>query len=123
MKPSTSPLIRRRRGQGLVEYALIICSVALISAAAISLFGHKTSDLIDAITSILPGAHTGDNGPIVSGHLLETTDATTGAPISLDINAILAVNGTARLQNNVFGSNGNEGASSQGFGGLILESR
>ena len=34
-----------KKGQGLVEYGLIIAGVALVCAAAISLFGHKTADL------------------------------------------------------------------------------
>ena len=66
---------RNRKGQGLVEYALIIAGVALIAAVGISVFGHKVSDMIDAVAVILPGADTGDNGPISSGHLIETTDA------------------------------------------------
>lgn len=46
-----------KKGQGLVEYGLIIAGVALICAAAISVFGHKTSDLLAATAAILPGAH------------------------------------------------------------------
>ena len=67
-----SRLRRDKKGQGLVEYALLIAGVALISAAAVSLFGHKTSDMIGAVAAILPGAHTDDNNPIKSGHLIET---------------------------------------------------
>ena len=112
-------LFRNKKGQGLVEYGLIIAGVALISAAAVSIFGHKTSDLISAVATVLPGAHNDDNGPIVSGALIETgADATTGA-LSLDAAGILAGNGTERLGNNVgVPSTGVEG---QGFGGLILE--
>ena len=67
-----------KKGQGLVEYGLIIAGVALVCAAAISMFGHKTSDLVAATAAVLPGAHSDDNGPIVSGKLIETTqDATT----------------------------------------------
>src|SRR4051812_13241341 len=74
-------LRRDKKGQGLVEYGLLIAGVALICAAAVSVFGHKTSDLIAAVAAIMPGAHTGDNGPIVSGHLIETTAASAAAPI------------------------------------------
>ncbi len=112
-------LARDRKGQGLVEYALLIAGVALISAAAVSLFGHKTSDLIATVTAILPGAHTGDNQSIVSGHLIETTDASAG-PISLDVAGIEAQNGTDRLGLNVFGP-GTLG-SGNGVGGLVVES-
>ena len=65
-------LIRNRKGQGLVEYALIIAGVALIGIVGITMFGHKVADLIGTVAYILPGAHTGDNAPIVSGHLIET---------------------------------------------------
>ncbi len=107
--------VRNRKGQGLVEYALIIAGVTLIAAAGISLFGHKVSDMIDAVAVILPGAHTGDNGPISSGHLIETTDATAGAPISVDVQTISTEVGTARLGNNLFNQTTN------GMDGLIVE--
>ena len=55
-------LIRNRKGQGLVEYALIIAGVTLICAVGIAIFGHKVSDMISATAVILPGAHTDDNG-------------------------------------------------------------
>jgi Flp pilus assembly pilin Flp len=107
-------LRRNRKGQGLVEYALIIAGVTLIAAVGISVFGHKVSDMIDAVAVILPGAHQGDNGPISSGHIIETTDASQGAssaPITIDLNAIQSGNGTGRLGENVLGdpSNGMEG--------------
>jgi Flp pilus assembly pilin Flp len=106
---------RNRKGQGLVEYALIIAGVTLIAAVGISLFGHKVSDMIDAVAVVLPGAHTGDNGPIQSGHLLETTDAANG-PITLDLPGILADSKTGRLGGQVFNDTSN------GMDGLITES-
>ncbi|TWT34609.1 Flp family type IVb pilin [Blastopirellula retiformator] len=109
--------VRNRKGQGLVEYGLIIAGVALICAAAVSVFGHKTSDLISAVATIIPGAHADDNGPIVSGKLIETAqDGTTNA-ISLDAATIVTNSATERLGNNV----GVASASTGGFGGLILE--
>lgn len=107
-----------KKGQGLVEYGLIIAGVALICAAAISVFGHKTSDLIAATAAILPGAHADDNGPITSGKLIETTGADSGA-IALDATTIVANNDTGRLDANVFGST--TAAGGDGFGGLVLE--
>ena len=107
-----------KKGQGLVEYGLIIAGVALISAAAVSVFGHKTSDLIGAVAAVLPGAHADDNGPITSGKLIETTGADTGA-IALNSAAILTGSDTGRLDNNVFGTATANG--SDGFGGLVLE--
>ena len=110
-------LFRNKKGQGLVEYGLIIAGVALVSAAAVSIFGHKTSDLISAVATVLPGAHDDDNGPIVSGALIETeVDATTGG-ISLSTEGILAGNASDRLGNNI----GLDTTAGDGFGGLILE--
>ena len=48
-------LVRDKKGQGLVEYGLLIAGVALISAAAVSVFGHKTDHLISAVAAVLPG--------------------------------------------------------------------
>ncbi len=104
-------LLRNRKGQGLVEYGLIIAGVALICAASIAVFGHKVNDLISAITVVLPGAHADDNAAIVSGKIIETSPgaagvdsggaATTG--IGLDYSTIQGNSGTARLGNNAAG--------------------
>ncbi len=106
--------LRNRKGQGLVEYALIIAGVTLISAVGISVFGHKVSDMISAVAVILPGAHDGDNAPISSGHIIGTTTGSNGA-IILDLNGINSSNGIGRLGNNVLGDPSN------GFDGLIQE--
>ncbi|EGF24774.1 hypothetical protein RBWH47_03141 [Rhodopirellula baltica WH47] len=111
-------LFKNKKGQGLVEYGLIIAGVALICAAAISVFGHKTSDLIGATAAILPGAHADDNGPMVSGKLIETTGADTGV-IALDSATIAGNTDTGRLDNNVFGAT--TAAGGDGFGGLVVE--
>ncbi|MCA9210807.1 MAG: class III signal peptide-containing protein [Planctomycetales bacterium] len=111
-------MFRSKKGQGLVEYGLIIAGVALICAAAISVFGHKTSDLISAVATILPGAHADDNGPMVSGKLIETTGADTGS-IQLDVATVFANADSGRLDSGVLGSDG----TTDGFGGLILESQ
>ncbi len=109
-------LFSNKKGQGLVEYGLIIAGVALICAAAVSVFGHKTSDLIGAVATILPGAHADDNGPIVSGKLIETTGADSGQ-IALDAATIATRTDFGRLDANVLGTDG----TTDGFGGLILE--
>lgn len=109
-------MFRNKKGQGLVEYGLIIAGVALICAAAVSVFGHKTSDLIAAVATVLPGAHADDNGPMVSGKLIETTGADTGS-IALDVATIAGSTDTGRLDANVLGADG----TTDGFGGLILE--
>ena len=115
--------LANKKGQGLVEYGLIIAGVALICAAAISVFGHKTSDLISATATILPGAHADDNAPLVSGKLIETapidgTDAGNG--IGLNAAGIATASDTPRLANNVLGATGSTTAGAD-FGGLILE--
>lgn len=112
-------LFKNRKGQGLVEYGLIIAGVALICAAAVSVFGHKTSDLIAAVAAVLPGAHADDNGAMVSGKLIETTAAGAADPIELDVAGIAQNSGEGRLGNNVLG--GGTTAAPANFGGLILE--
>ncbi|HUE69900.1 MAG TPA: class III signal peptide-containing protein [Pirellulaceae bacterium] len=102
-------LLRNKKGQGLVEYGLIIAGVALISAASIAVFGHKVNDLISAITVVLPGAHADDNAPIVSGKIIETSPGAPaeggGTGIGLDYTTILSnSDGTqSRLGNNTAG--------------------
>lgn len=113
-------LLRSKKGQGLVEYGLIIAGVALIAAVSISVFGHKTSDLISATATVLPGAHADDNGPITSGKLIETTApgaSGSGDGIELDVVTIEANTNTGRLGNNTLGTD----PTGDGFGGLILE--
>src|SRR5438309_457384 len=70
---------KKRRGAALVEYALLIAGVALVCAAAVSIFGHKTNDMIAGTAGVLPGAHVDDNAPIVSGHIIETAPNANGA--------------------------------------------
>jgi pilus assembly protein Flp/PilA len=96
-------LRRDRKGAALVEYALLVAGVALIAAAAVSVLGHKTTDMIATVAAILPGAHTDDNNAIQSGHLIETGTVGTGGSIAVDPATILGNNGTARLNANVFG--------------------
>src|SRR5207249_1368582 len=96
-------LRRDKRGQGLVEYGLIIAGVALVTAAAISLFGHKTNQIVSAVAAILPGAHQDDNAPIAAGKLIETTAGGPGTPIRLDVQSIAGASGQPRLSNNMFG--------------------
>jgi pilus assembly protein Flp/PilA len=99
-------------GAALVEYALLVAGIALIGAASIAIFGHKTNDMIAMVAAVIPGAHTDDNAPIVSGKIIETaigtnngldsTDTAKGG-IGLDVATIIAASdGTQRrLGNNV----------------------
>lgn len=44
--------LRRERGQGLVEYALIVAFIALVCIGAVELLGTTTND---ALNSVMPG--------------------------------------------------------------------
>ncbi|MCX5989577.1 MAG: hypothetical protein NTV35_11225 [Chloroflexi bacterium] len=92
----------------MVEYGLLIAGVALISAAAVSTFGTKTSDLVATVASVLPGIHANDNGAILSGGLLETTPGVAGSVagtgIKIDTAAIIAQSAMDRLSKNVIGT-------------------
>jgi len=118
-------LLRDRKGQGLVEYALLVCGIAVISLAAISTLGHKTSDLMATAAVLIPGAHNGDNSPIASGHLIETDagGGTTGTAIEVSTTQIIAdSNGnTARLGQNLFGTK--SAGDSNGENGLVVETQ
>ena len=99
-------LRRDKKGQGLVEYGLLIAGVALISAAAVSLFGHKTNDMIAMVAAVLPGAHLDDNAPIMSGKIIETKSTAgpgglAGSGIGLDVGAIATNANTDRLDKNI----------------------
>lgn len=114
--------LRGNRGASLVEYALIIAGVALIGAAAVSVFGHKVTDMIGTAAAVMPGAHADDNAPIVAGKTIETSANTPGfdggsssTGIGLDVNAITEANGQTRLGDGV----GGDGALSS----LVLETK
>jgi len=113
---------RGEAGAALVEYALIIAGVALIGAAAVSLFGHKVTDMLATAAAVMPGAHADDNAPIVAGKTIETSTNTPGfdggnsaTGIGLDVNAITQSNGQTRLGDGV----GGDGALSS----LVLETK
>jgi Flp pilus assembly pilin Flp len=98
-------MLKNKRGASLVEYALLVGGVALIGSASVSLFGHKTNDLIATVAAVLPGAHADDNGPIASGKLIETTAATAAAPAAVDFVTIVANEGNERLGDNIGATN------------------
>jgi Flp pilus assembly pilin Flp len=98
-------LLRCKKGAAMVEYALLVGGIALIGAASVAIFGHKTNDMIAMVAAVLPGAHTDDNAPIVSGKIIETSPGAAGVDsggaaatgIGLDVGGIIAGTGTARL--------------------------
>ena len=65
---------KNRRGQGLVEYIIIVAAVALIALVAVSVFGHKVADQYAIGAGMLPGAHGEDNQPIATGEFAQTVD-------------------------------------------------
>jgi Flp pilus assembly pilin Flp len=91
---------RRQKGAALVEYGLLVAGVALVSTAAVSIFGVKTSNLIASVATVLPGIQDDDNGPITSGQLIETTNGGVNTPIEVDTATILANSGSRRLGDN-----------------------
>ena len=60
-------LNQNRRGQGLVEYIIIVASVSLITLTSLSMFGHKVADQYAIGSGMLPGAHAEDNLPVTTG--------------------------------------------------------
>ena len=94
-------LTRKRKGQGLVEYALIIAGVALIGIVGITMFGHKVADLIGTVAYILPGAHTDDNAPITAAHLVDVT-ASSGSE-QIDLNTIATEQSQDRINPQLLG--------------------
>ncbi|MFV0444246.1 MAG: class III signal peptide-containing protein [Planctomycetaceae bacterium] len=79
-------ILRSKKGQGLVEYGILVGGVALVCLAAVAILGHKTNDLVGTVAGALPGAHADDNAPIVSGKIVTTTQNASGA-IVLDVSS------------------------------------
>ncbi len=99
---------RNRKGQGLVEYALIIAGVTLVAATGVTIFGHKVAGLINMVAVVLPGAHDDCNAPIVNGQLIETV-ADANGNLVVDTATIAADKGTyQRLTGNLWGNQDGE---------------
>ena len=79
-------LLRNKKGQGLVEYGILVGGVALVALAAVAILGHKTTDMLGTVAAALPGAHADDVAPIVSGQIVATTVGSAGG-IVLDASA------------------------------------
>ena len=92
--------LRSKKGAALVEYALLVAGIAIVSIAAVSILGHKTSDLIGTSAAIIPGVSDFDNDEISSGRLVETAPNAAGA-IAVDVNQIVNNSETERLGNNL----------------------
>ena len=88
---------RGQRGAALVEYGLIVAGVALVAAAAVSIFGTKTAGMIGASAAILPGSQAADNGVIGVGRMIQTTDSANGA---IEVDGVAVQAGTNGLGTN-----------------------
>jgi Flp pilus assembly pilin Flp len=74
---------RKQKGQGLVEYALIIALVALAAVAFLALFGPQVMSLYDgALTRLFPGPIAGANA------------ARSGGGTGNDISVTVTISGT-----------------------------
>jgi len=62
----------RRKGQAMVEYALLVVCVAVVGAVAASMLGHKTQETLAIAAAIMPGAHDDDNKPIAEASVMPT---------------------------------------------------
>lgn len=92
--------LRNRKGAALVEYALLVAGIAIVAVAAVSILGHKTSDLIASSATIIPGVDGSDNNPMASGRVVETKTNADGQ-IVVDVQRIIDQSGEERLGNNL----------------------
>lgn len=106
---------KKRRGQGLVEYIIIVAAVALICLVAVSVFGHKVADQYAVGAGMLPGAHSEDNLPIATGEYAQVMENASGNLIAtggVSWNAITGfsggVPGAGGLNNNVLNAAGGD---------------
>jgi Flp pilus assembly pilin Flp len=77
-----------RKGQAMVEYALLVVCIAVVGAVAVSMLGHKTADNLAIAAAIMPGAHTDDNNPIQTSQVMPTSIGSDGS-IVIDTTGLL----------------------------------
>ncbi|MCI0682420.1 MAG: hypothetical protein L0Y71_09965 [Gemmataceae bacterium] len=97
----------KRKGSVLVEYALLIAGIVLVSVVAIAVLGHKVSDNYGVMAAVMPGAHADDNAPIKSadGAIPVALDA--DGNLTLETTALVAAGGTDRMAG-ILGAGGGE---------------
>lgn len=88
---------RKKRGAALVEYGLLVAGVALVTAVAVSVFGHKVNDMMGTAAAVLPSNDLDDTGAITGGRIIATSGGD-GADITLNDNP----DGTEQM-NDMFG--------------------
>jgi len=89
----TQPQVRK--GQAMVEYALLVVCIAVVGAVATSMLGHKTQNTLAIAAGIMPGAHTDDNAPIQETVVIPTMINANGA-IVINTSALVSPNGLDR---------------------------
>ena len=92
-------LIRDKKGQGFVEYALLVAGIALVGAIGVTIIGQKSGELLDAMATVIPASTPQTNNDIQSGALIEYT--TNEDPMTLELNLIRDRGNTSRLSNNL----------------------
>ena len=100
---------KNRRGQGLVEYIVIVAAVALIALVSVSIFGHKVADQYAIGAGMLPGAHEEDNNPISTGFfagIQEVGGANTGTGGVTWADITGNADGDGEMENNVVANGG-----------------
>ena len=63
-----------RRGQAMVEYAILIGAIVLVGLGAYSLLGHKATDLVGITAALLPGHDADTTGAVFTPELVQTTN-------------------------------------------------
>src|SRR5438445_40443 len=96
----------KRKGSVLVEYALLIAGIVLVSVVGISVLGHKTFSQFAIMAAIMPGAHADDNHPIAPAKTLPFTPDGDGA-LTLDSTRLVDPKGLDRM-NFVIGAGAGE---------------
>ena len=90
-------VLKSRKGQSLVEYGILVGGVALVCLAAVAILGHKSNDLLASVAAAMPGAHADDNGPIVSGKLVNTAATGANGEIHLDATSPGSIEGNVGI--------------------------
>jgi Flp pilus assembly pilin Flp len=96
---------KKRLGQALVEYALLIAGIALVSVVAVALLGHKVQHVLGVMAAIIPSAHADDNKPLTHYSLIPLD--TSGNAIVLDAANLVSSSGIDRFAD-VLGPGGGE---------------
>lgn len=95
----------KRKGQALVEYALLLAGIALVCVVAVAVLGEKTAEVIGVVAAVLPGAHADDNKPIKVGSIIPFDKS--GSTMTLDAANLVNSAGVDRMQG-LLGAGGGE---------------